>query len=62
MDQRQGNNIKTLSESLELLKITEEDTSEKMTEYMNKMLVAPTSTTVQNEQVEMPRNIVLDPE
>ena len=60
MNQCQGHNIKTLSEQLELLRITKEDISEETTEYTDKMLVVPALAIVQNKQVVMLKSMILD--
>ena len=39
MDQHQGNNIEALSKWLELLRITKENASKEITEYIDEMLV-----------------------
>jgi len=49
MDQHQENNIKVLLESLESLRITEEDVLEETTEYIDKMSVVPAPAIAQNE-------------
>ena len=54
-------NIETLSEQLESLQIIEE-VSEKTTEYIDEILTVPVPVNQNNEQAELPKNMVSDSE
>ena len=62
IDQCQGNNIEALSKWLRLLRITEEDTLEEITEIesIDEMSIAP-APVVYNKQIVMPKSMVPDP-
>ena len=59
MNQCQEHKIEALSEQLGVLRITKENTLEEITEYINKMLIAPAN--IQNKQAGLPKSIVPDP-
>ena len=60
INQHQEHKIKVLLEQLELLRITEENTLERTTEYMDNMLTIPV---VYNGIVQaiMPKSMISDP-
>ena len=62
MDQHQENELETLLEQLGSLRITEKDTSNKITEIetIDKILIVLVPV-VQNKQTVMPKSIFLDP-